>query len=368
MSTYSNQDLSVAQQLRQAEAVLKKYDLVKRVEQCIAATTSPAGRPRELSVRALLVSLCVLAGDGRMHLIRVPRLLNSLSPSARRNLGIMRSGDITRRQVERLFNLVAESIEKASVQAGTGRLGVFDAFCDDILRASAHAGVSETKSIAVDGTSIASWGTKRRREVLDAQGHGVFVQTSSDPDARWRGNSSSWKKPVFGYDLTVAVTVPEVDGHAVPLAALSMRFRPATDESRPMGLEVVRSVAQYQGALGDVLVDREYSMTNSGSDFVLPVRALGGEPIIDLRDMQLGPHGTVRGALVIDGQPFSPSTPPDLRYIAVPAVNATLSERLAYQKQVAARSLYALVPYGSRKADGSQVYQCPASAARCSVR
>jgi hypothetical protein len=45
-------------------------------------------------------------------------------------------------------------------------------------------------------------------------------------------------------------------------------------------------------------------------------------------------------------------------------VNATLGERLAYQKQVAARSLYALVPYGSRKADGSQVYQCPASAGK----
>jgi hypothetical protein len=133
---------------------------------------------------------------------------------------------------------------------------------------------------------------------------------STDPDAAWRGRgASAWKRPTFGYNLTVAVTAPEVGGSSVPLAAKSMRLRKITSPGIDAALSVVNSVAKSQGSLSDVLADREYTMSNNGADFLLPVRALGGEPVFQLTEHQLGAHGTSHGAIIIDGQPFSPSTP-----------------------------------------------------------
>ena len=66
--------------------------------------------------------------------------------------------------------------------------------------------------------------------------------------------------------------------------------------------------------------------------------------------------------MVIDGAPFSPSVPKKLYRIPPPAVNASLQDVLKYQEHIAARAKYALQPHGSRKANGSRVYRCPAHA------
>ena len=56
--------------------------------------------------------------------------------------------------------------------------------------------------------------------------------------------------------------------------------------------------------------------------------------------------------------------PPSLCEIEVTAVNASRDERLEYQHQIALREKFALVAHGSRKADGRQVYFCPAAAGK----
>ncbi len=75
--------------------------------------------------------------------------------------------------------------------------------------------------------------------------------------------------------LVPGVSVPDQGKEPVPLAALSIRFRPATVQSVEMGLSVAASVAQWRGTLGDVLVDREYTRSIAGEEFILPIRALG---------------------------------------------------------------------------------------------
>jgi hypothetical protein len=352
-----------ASDVRRLERVIDASGVVARVEARIDDHKNRSGRPRELSVRTLLIAVLYLASTGSMHLVRVPALLNGLDRRTKKRLGVLRSGGVTRRQVERLYNLVADSLEASGIHA-------FDEVCDMLLAATLDQGCNDTTSIAIDGTSVDSWGSRRSYE--DANGNVVWVAT--DPDARWRAKSkdSPWKRPVFGYDLTVAVTIPELDGVDVPLAARVMRFRPANRQPVAMGREVMIGSAKQQGTLGDVLVDREYTKRVDGTDFVLPVRALGGEPVFDLMTVQRAGRGTVRGAVIIDGQPFSPSilSVPGLLNITPPPVNAPWPVIAAYQARIETRAKYALVPHGSRKANGSQVFQCPASAGKlaCSLK
>lgn len=349
-----------AAEVRSAERVIDSSGLVSYIEDLIAEHKHVSGRPRELSVRTLLVALLLISQTGTMHLVRVPKLLNGLDAQTRKRLGVVRAGGITRRQVERLYNLIAGALEETQHSH-------FDAFCDLLLKATVDPLCANSNSIAIDGTSVDSWGRRRRR--VNAAGEAYWV--SSDPDAQWRRKSKDnpWKQPVFGYDLTVAVTVPEVGGVDVPLAAKVMRLRPARREPVAAARAVVKEVARQQGVLGDVIVDREYTARIDGRDFVLPVRALGGEPIFDLTPAQLGARGTTHGAVMIDGHPFSPSTPPALHLLIPPPPNATWADVQAYQQKVATREKYALVSHGSRKANGSQVYECPASAGKlfCSL-
>lgn len=289
----------------------------------------------------------------------MPALLNGLDHPTKMRLGIFRQGVVTRRQVERLYNLVADSLEETGLHA-------FDEFCDMLLAATVHDECANTTSIAIDGTSVDSWDSRRSYE--DA--FGVMHWKATDTDARWRVKfkDNPWKRPVFGYDLTVAVLIPEEGGKDVPLAARSMRFRGANRPPVDIGRQVMMQVAKQQGVLGDVLVDREYTKRVDGTDFVLPVRALGGEPMFELMSVQRGGRGTTRGAVVINGQSFSPSilNAPGLLSITPPKVNASWKEIDAYQQRIKTRAKYALVPHGSRKANGAQVFQCPASAGKLS--
>jgi hypothetical protein len=351
-------------EIRRCERVIDASGVVPFIEGRIAQAQKRPGRPRELSVRALMVALLLLSETGRLHLTRVPSLLNALDVASRRRLGVTREGGITFRQVQRLFALITASIREpdspatATENQSSGRPAplALDDLCDLLLAATLHPEAKDARSIAIDGTPIDSWGRSKRKKSR---------RPSTDPDAAWRGKgASAWKRPTFGYNLTVGVTAPEVGGANVPLAAKAMRLRKITDPGIDAALSAVNSVAKLQGSLSDVLADREYTMTNDGSDFLLPVRALGGEPVFQLTGHQLGAQGTSHGAIIIDGQPFSPSTPKGLWMIEVPEVNASAEKIGEYQDRIALRSQYALVPHSARKPNGSQVFQCPASAGK----
>jgi hypothetical protein len=217
---------------------------------------------------------------------------------------------------------------------------------------------------------IESWGTDKNIFIYDAAGKYVgIVRHNTDPDAHWRKKGDhDYKKPYFGYDLTTAVTVREENGPDVPRATKAVRFRPALYNPRQMALACVGEVAKKQGCLGDVIIDREFTASNHGRDFLLPVRAMGGEPVFDLKQNQIGAKGTSHGAILIDGRPYSPSTPKTLWTIQRPmpsrAYKPTPSDIATYQSRIKVREMYALVPHGARQANGVQVYQCPASAGK----
>jgi hypothetical protein len=225
-----------------------------------------------------------------------------------------------------------------------------------ILPGSAPEEVALTSSIAVDASDIESYSTGR--SINDIKG--LF----SDRDARWKakGAQSPWKKPIFGYELTTAITVPDMNGEPVPHIVKAARFRPATVATVLAGLEVVTAITAQQDRLGDVHIDRGYTKANDGHELILPIHALGGTPIFDLCERQRGVTGTVHGALIIDGNPFSPACPVHLHNIEPPGLNAPLDKVVAYQAKIAERGVYALVQHGSTHPDGSRDYLCPAHA------
>ena len=56
----------------EAERLLDENDTVSFIEQCIGDASIKSGRPRELSVRALMVALQVQVFEGRFLLRTVP--------------------------------------------------------------------------------------------------------------------------------------------------------------------------------------------------------------------------------------------------------------------------------------------------------
>ena len=354
--------------IKEAEALLDDSGAATEVEHLISAMAIKSGRPRELSVRTLFVALQVLAFEGDHYLINVPKLLNRLDPITKRRLGVYHR-IVTYRQVQHLFAVISEAVYNPDDKIDASFIE-FDQLTNAIATKGAHPAAVHVKSLAIDASDIPSWGTSRYLFNYDKKGNYVGnVLRVTDPDAHWRSKDNpEGKTSFFGYDLSVAVGVREENGPAVPLAVKAVRLRAATYKTTDMGLACIGDAAARQGGLGDVLVDRGYTMTKDGSDFILPVRALGGEPIFGLRDDQIGSSGTLRGAVIIDGRPYSPSMPKKLYRIKQAKHLQTYQPNpqvvAEYEAAIKERSVYALLPHGARRPNGSQVYMCPAAAGK----
>ncbi len=388
--------LGVGTPLAEAErlvdsALIENVTASEWLEQRLAASRKPGGRSGGLRVRTLLVALQLGAFVGDYFLSSVVERLNSLGPKDRARLGLARTGRaVTYRQVCYLVTRIDEVLRRDFVRSEGGRIvdgyRDFDLLFNALATTGAHPDTATVKSIALDGSDIPSWGADRlRHEVVwevdekgrsriarDEEGNARYerVRVVSDIDAGYRGSRAvEGKREHFGYCLTVAITVREEEGPDVPRAAVAARLRPTLVQDREMGLAVIGEVAQRRGGLGDVLMDRGYTPALDGKDFVLPIRAMGGEPIFSLTKYQLGPAGTVRGAVIIEGRPYSPSIPRKLMKIVPPrgvdgAYTPHPVELREYQDQIAAREVYALVPHGTRRANGTQVFQCPGAAGK----
>ncbi len=124
-----------------------------------------------------------------------------------------------------------------------------------------------------------------------------------------------------------------------------------------------------------ILADRTYtSEVNSAQGWLWPLFALGFDSTHKLTESQLGlaKRPLSNGAIVVDGQPYSPRLPEHLRHITPPDLGATRLTIAAYQKLVAQRTPYLLHPIGGRRDYGSWDFGCKAmsllGALRCDLK
>lgn len=244
------------------------------------------------------------------------------------------------------------------------------------LDATLPADITHTGSYAVDGSEVRTWARQNRRQPKHPWLH-------PDPDAAWngkktwgrQGRTNGW----FGYQLHGVVRVGEVGAPDVPCLAERIELTPANADARDAGrVLLTRMVADHEAAddaaglphrpRRDVLADRAYtSETHRADDWVWPLWELGFTSVHQLTEHQLG-EGNRRsrrpgnGAVVIDGQPYSPRLPQHLRNIAPPPIAASRADIDTYQQLIAQRRLYALHPVGGRNDDGSWDFGCRAMA------
>ncbi len=350
----------------------KAYEHIDRMLQL---ASKRKGRPRVLTARALLVGIHLASISGDYFIQEIPAILNGLSASTKRTLGIY-GHTITWRQVQYLISRIDSSLRPRinnTTLDDAERYQDFDAIFSAIATAGCHEASGDSLSVAIDGSDIATWA--RTQSVYErVAGRYTRVKKVTDVDAGVRpSKNEDNKKPFFGYELTLATAVADIGGPAVPKAAKAARFRPTSkSDPRQVALSALVEVKARQGELGDVLVDRGYTSSNDGQAFVLPVRVLGGEPVFDLRENQIGTSKTVHGAIIIDGRPYSPSIPKNLRNLQPPRSKGTNiyrpnpSEIAEYEKKIALREIYAMVPHGKIGVDLRLVMQCPGAAGKLS--
>lgn len=365
----------------EAERLVVEAGISTHVETLLAQVHLRRGRPRELPVHALFFAMQLMSFSGEFYLNDVAKVLNNLSMVTRRRLGIVRDSGrpITSRQVQYLVDRIDAVLRRdfaGKDKRDETRYADFDQVFGAIATAGTHADTAKSSSLSLDASDILSWGTSSRvwARVLDGETDvesWVKMQRITDPDAEFRGSKDhDYKKPVFGFEVTVATSVRDEGGVAVPRGAKAARFRPVNVNAREAALACLQEVATKRGRLGDVLVDREYTQSKHGNDFLNPVRLLGGEPVFALKLNQLGPSTPVRGAVIIDGQPFSPSIPKSLMHLVPPSTKGadtykpSPGELAEYQAKVKARSMYALVPHGQRRENGTSVFECPGAAGK----
>ena len=160
----------------------------------IVAALTPAldadvGRPRHLSLEGLLVGfqLNALRRHHEGHLVEVARVLNALTDEQRDALGI-RGWDPAESypRVDRLFIQLCRVLE--SKDSG------FDAqwFANQLARAAIPKDELVSRSVAVDGTDIETWGVLRSKTVtIDLDGQATETQLMADGQSRPGGRPTS---------------------------------------------------------------------------------------------------------------------------------------------------------------------------------
>jgi hypothetical protein len=374
--------------LASVEAVVDLAGVAEHLE----ARMPTGGRPRQLSVRTLLVGiLAALADDRPAQLTRVHAALAGMDAADRARLGIdtpTRRGvhRLTYRQVERTFHTMISLIDPTPVPSfarvePTARAAHLAAaradvdvagcgagltrFCDQLLEASipeAHKNTST--SAAVDWTDHATWS---RPSPAGSD------QPPADPDASWghrAGNTPGTRTEMFfGYYAQAVTTIADEGSPAVPELVRRVSMNAPTVDPAATMVGMLAGMAAAGIAVGDVLADSGYAYRNP-TTWAAPLRALGVRLVQDLHPNDRGPKGTYDGAVCANGNLFCPCTPVGLLTLGPLGRGASPTQLDTHHTQCAEAARYKLGRISTDDNDGYHRVQCPAAAGklRCPLK
>jgi hypothetical protein len=319
-------------------------------------------RPRQLSVRTLILGILLALADGRpAHLTRVHAALVALGDDERRRLGVVvewKGGShlLTYRQTEYTMRLIEGVLRKETPDGETS--AVLQGLADDLIEASIGAEYKEAISAyAVDWTDVESFA----RPPLKVGGE------TTDPEASWghrRGDAPGQKDELFYGDyLQLATMVPEENGEDVPELVRRLLLTSCHVDPPPAFVPVLENMVASGVALGDVLNDSGYSHRIPGH-WALPLRALGADLVMDLHPHDRGTQGTHHGAICWNGNLYCPATPKALFTLEPLARGASDAETEAHDRRSAELARYKLGRISADDADGFHRVACPAMAGK----
>jgi hypothetical protein len=367
----------------------------------------PVGvRPRQLSVRTLLVGIMLAFSDGRAaHLSRVHAALRALGEDEQKRLGVLvhwKGGPhrLTYRQVERTFGLLVDALSKEHPD-GTPTEQL-QGFVDTLVEASIPAAYKDaTAALAVDWTDVesfarppipASSGSKKAKadqsgtdakdtdakdtEAKDTEAKDTEAKDtdagdtqaddgrpSADPEASWghrRGDGPGQKDEKFYGDfLQLATMVREEGGPAVPELVRRMLATSCHVDPPPAFAAVLENMVKSGIPLGDVLNDSGYSH-RVPAHWALRMRALGADLVMDLHRHDRGTQGTHHGAICFNGSLYCPSTPNGLFTLEPLSRGASAEEIAAHDVRSAELARFKMGVVSSDDADGFHRVACPA--------
>jgi hypothetical protein len=401
--------LSAKVSLERLEAIIDASLVPARVEAML-----PVGvRPRQLSVRTLLLGMLTALSDGRpAHLRRVHEALRSLPAQQQWRLGVLAQWKsaphlLTYRQTEYTFALVAGALGKEKPDGSPSEIlsGIIDA----LLEASVQTlGPPESSSLAVDWTDFESFSRPPRKrrsepesaepvpenadadtpekdaqcaEAEDAQGLPEKTEQDTpkkdahcaDPEASWghrRGDGPGQKDEAFyGCYLQAATIVKEENGPEVPELVRRILLSSCHVDPPAAFVGVLERMTAAGITLSDVLDDSGYAY-RTAEDWALPLRRLGAALIQDLHPNDRGLKGTHMGATLTNGNLYCPATPQTLLELGPLSPGASTEQTTAHDQSTAELARYKLGPLTALDHDGYHRACCPATQGklRCPLR
>ena len=386
---------TTAAELTGARRVIDRSGLLEALG---AHFEAEVGRPRTLSLLGFLVAaqLNALHRHHQGHLVEIVRVLNALTEGQRSSLGIFAwDPDEAYGRVERLFAKLCRILETG--QAGIDAAG----FANALARAAIPADILTSRSVAVDGTDVETWGAlhgeatsveldgeavktqlvedgtvpKPKRPARKAKVLGIGAdgrkQYTVDADARAGHRSATNSRaagPYVGYELHLAVQARDVRwtnhierttlGPEVAGVVTTVALVPAGTHR---GKAVVDQLIRAKDAghrIDDVVWDPGYSLCSAGTTHHRLAQAGIGQtfqPVTHQRGAK--PFGG--DALLIDGQLYSPLLPVDLRDLLAPPRGASEAEKRTYEAKFNQRARWRLVRHAGPDAEGATRWRCP---------
>jgi len=319
------------------------------------------GRPRQLTVRALLVGLKLAVDSAKTSCLTDVFLVltEGLPEAVQHDLGVRdrRTGRvITIHQVRRLLDSIKKRLDpnaKAAPEDRLSRLAVLQQILDDLLAATMPAELPTSGAYAVDGTGTWSWARGKDKQT-----------TAADPDAAWgvKTSKSGKQERYFGYELHAVVRVGRLnDDRPVPCLAERIVVTPASTNCSEAVLPAIAKMRADGLRLREVIADRGYTYKTGWSR---GLRALDIDSVLDLHPTQLGARGSHGGARFIAGVPHCPATPEAFDTIARPERLAESPPLEVFLGQISTREQWALRRVAGPDSTGSERYECPARAGK----
>lgn len=380
-------------------ALVERSGVATWLEAEIVARYRRAGRPRALSVAALLTGLLLLATDDRaLHLSAATEVLFCrLSEEAKATLGVngdardRRSFLARYRQVRYLFQSVTSVLDPSGL-AKNHRLSLraFAERCttmsdeessrardrlESFMGAMLAASVEECErpsrlAYGLDATPVPlfSRGPSTRSGLCATDPDGGWYVREGDHREREDHRGRRRSRVAWALEATLLTTASPEPGSVASFPNLVVGLaldRPGID---PGGTAVrVLSGARARGfAPGPLGVDRAYSGAFA-VNFHLPARAMGFQLVVDYRVDQLGRQANSQGAVLVEGAWYCPAMSEALVAATIDLRSGAL-DAATYRWRIEARRAYALRRKSGPDADGYERFMCPAQGERPKVR